>query len=338
MEAGHRVRLAGVLCALVVTAAASDAVAQTPVQVTDGEREASDARQANRCGTQANDLAEVISSWRRASGRATRDALLAQIPELRDRLRACMSEASGSLGRLRAAATADQPTGVAAGATLVGSSRGTFPVENVSRVVRAQNAAFRTCYENWMRSDPTLAGRITVQFTIATSGRVSSARAVENATGSRGLALCVTTAIQRLRWNPGPVGGPVTFQYPFVFAPEPEPGPGVDLSAITSGSSSATDIAAQQAVERAIRPRLRGVRACYDAALRLNANLRGAVTLDVTVHPIGAVRAVTVAGDELGDGLVATCVRQEVVNSVRRVNPAPVGQPRAYRFRFGFAP
>ena len=68
--------------------------------------------------------------------------------------------------------------------------------------------------------DAELSGRMAVQFTIETNGRISSARAVDNATGNEALATCVTSVVRRLRWDPGPVGGSVTFGYPFIFTPQ----------------------------------------------------------------------------------------------------------------------
>ena len=101
----------------------------------------------------------------------------------------------------------------------VGGS-GVFDQNQVTSMIRQRQSAFRRCYETELRNNPTLAGKVTVQFTIEERGNVSSARASENTTGSGSLASCVVGVIQRLRWAQGPEGGSVTFSYPFVFAPQ----------------------------------------------------------------------------------------------------------------------
>lgn len=97
---------------------------------------------------------------------------------------------------------------------------GEFDSSTVSAALRRASAAIRRCYENELRNSPTLSGKVTVQFTIQESGTVSGASASENTTGSGGLASCVTGAVGRMRFNPGPTGGSVQYRYPFVFSPQ----------------------------------------------------------------------------------------------------------------------
>jgi hypothetical protein len=97
---------------------------------------------------------------------------------------------------------------------------GVFDQNQVTSMIRQRQSAFRRCYETELRNNPTLAGKVSVQFTIEERGNVSAASATENTTGSAGLASCVVGVIRRLRWAQGPEGGSVTFNYPFVFAPQ----------------------------------------------------------------------------------------------------------------------
>ena len=101
----------------------------------------------------------------------------------------------------------------------VGGS-GDFDAAIVVRTIRARLRAIQRCYETELRRDPTLAGKVTVRFTIVERGTVSNASASENTTGSAAVATCVVSAIGRFRFNPGPEGGSVDFSYPFVFAPQ----------------------------------------------------------------------------------------------------------------------
>ena len=97
---------------------------------------------------------------------------------------------------------------------------GDFDASIVVRTIRARLRAITRCYETELRRDPTLAGKVTVRFTIVERGTVSNATATENTTGSPAVANCVVAAIRRFRFNPGPEGGSVDFSYPFVFAPQ----------------------------------------------------------------------------------------------------------------------
>ena len=80
--------------------------------------------------------------------------------------------------------------------------------------------AIQICYEQQLRRNPGLQGKVTVQFTIEQSGSVSKATATENTTSDPAVAACVTDTVKRFRFNPGPEGGSVTFSYPIVFAPQ----------------------------------------------------------------------------------------------------------------------
>ncbi|MFW6067491.1 MAG: TonB family protein [Myxococcota bacterium] len=97
---------------------------------------------------------------------------------------------------------------------------GQFDTSVVQRQIRARLRAIQRCYENELRKDPSLAGKVTVEFTIEQRGNVTGARAAQNTTGSSAVERCVVNTIRRFRFNPGPEGGSVTFSYPFVFAPQ----------------------------------------------------------------------------------------------------------------------
>lgn len=97
---------------------------------------------------------------------------------------------------------------------------GDFAAAQVVALLRQRLSAIRACYGNQLRRDPTLAGRVTVQFTIETSGAVHDVRAAENTTNDPAVGTCVTGVVSRFRWTPGPEGGSVTFSYPIVFSPQ----------------------------------------------------------------------------------------------------------------------
>jgi TonB family protein len=108
--------------------------------------------------------------------------------------------------------------GVRSGGDIGGS--GEFDAALVQRQIKLRIKSITRCYESELRKNPSLAGKVTVTFTIQQRGNVTDAKATQNTTGSPGVAECVTRAIGRFRFNPGPEGGSVTFRYPFVFQPQ----------------------------------------------------------------------------------------------------------------------
>lgn len=108
--------------------------------------------------------------------------------------------------------------GLNAGGDIGGA--GEFDAALVQRQIKQRLKSITRCYESELRKNPSLAGKVSVTFTIQERGNVTNARATENTTGSPGVADCVTRTISRFRFNPGPDGGSVTFRYPFVFQPQ----------------------------------------------------------------------------------------------------------------------
>jgi TonB family protein len=109
-------------------------------------------------------------------------------------------------------------TEVGAGEDIGGS--GEFDASLVVKMIKNRIGAIRACYERELKRNPTLAGKVTVQFTIEQQGNVSGVKVVDNTTGEAAVGTCVANAVQRFRFSPGPEGGSVSFSYPFVFAPQ----------------------------------------------------------------------------------------------------------------------
>lgn len=95
---------------------------------------------------------------------------------------------------------------------------GVFDPAIVARQIRTRASAVKACHETELRRSPTVEGKVAVRFVIQTTGSVTNVQITENTTGSDSLAACVSSTIGRLRFNPGPDGGSVTFSFPFVFA------------------------------------------------------------------------------------------------------------------------
>ena len=95
---------------------------------------------------------------------------------------------------------------------------GHIPPEVIQRIVRQNFGRFRACYESGLRSDPSLAGHVSVRFVI---GRDGSTMGVANGGSDLpdgGVVSCVVRAFGGLSF-PAPDDGIVTVVYPIVFAP-----------------------------------------------------------------------------------------------------------------------
>jgi hypothetical protein len=102
-----------------------------------------------------------------------------------------------------------------------GDSRtaGTGRVDNaaLNRYMNRQNARLQNCYNRELASNPSLGGRIQVEFTIDTSGAVSEANLRGNELNDS-VGNCILREVRR--WRPGSVeGGTVTVRRTYLFEP-----------------------------------------------------------------------------------------------------------------------
>jgi hypothetical protein len=95
-------------------------------------------------------------------------------------------------------------------------TNGYLSPEQINRVVRANAAAIRYCYEMEVQRQPSLRGRIEIQWRINLQGSVTTAR-VENSTmHNASVEGCIVRQIRRWRFDQ-PDGGEVVVSYPFIF-------------------------------------------------------------------------------------------------------------------------
>ncbi len=95
---------------------------------------------------------------------------------------------------------------------------GRLPPEVIQRIVRQNYGRFRMCYENGLRSNPNLEGRVTVRFVIGRDGSVSNVGNGGSDLPDPGVISCVVSAYYGLSF-PQPEGGIVTVVYPIMFSP-----------------------------------------------------------------------------------------------------------------------
>jgi hypothetical protein len=98
------------------------------------------------------------------------------------------------------------------------SVNGRLPPEVIQRIVRQNFGRFRLCYENGLRNNPNLQGRVTVKFVIDRSGAVAMTADGGSDIPDGGVVSCVVRGFGNLSF-PQPEGGMVTVVYPIMFAP-----------------------------------------------------------------------------------------------------------------------
>jgi len=107
-------------------------------------------------------------------------------------------------------ASAPQPRPSAA------DGQGSIDDRVVRNVVRSHLATLRTCYARGSERDATLAGQITVRFTIGPTGAVTSSELVASTlpTGGETIARCIAGLPNGWVFPP-PIGGSVVITHPF---------------------------------------------------------------------------------------------------------------------------
>jgi TonB family protein len=85
-------------------------------------------------------------------------------------------------------------------------------------VVRKYAAGIQFCYENELKHQPGLQGKLVVSLTVAPSGQVTDVKVVDDTLRSAALRDCATS--QMRAWKFPPVAdGTISFRAPFVFTP-----------------------------------------------------------------------------------------------------------------------
>ncbi|WP_272419537.1 AgmX/PglI C-terminal domain-containing protein [Polyangium jinanense] len=98
------------------------------------------------------------------------------------------------------------------------SLSGRLPPEVVRRIIRQNFGRFRLCYENGLRNNPNLQGRVSVRFVIGADGAVSNVGNGGSDMPDGGVVSCIVRSFERLSF-PRPEGGIVTVVYPIMFSP-----------------------------------------------------------------------------------------------------------------------
>ena len=90
----------------------------------------------------------------------------------------------------------------------------------VRDTIRKDLPKIHRCYESALRYEPELAGKVKVRFAVLRKGHVKTVKVVENTTGHAGVERCVARVIKSIRFPSRRSGKPLSFTFPFVFAPQ----------------------------------------------------------------------------------------------------------------------
>jgi TonB family protein len=93
---------------------------------------------------------------------------------------------------------------------------GYLSAEQINRVVRANQAALRYCYESEMQRQRSLRGKVVIQWRVDKNGGVPTARVASSTLNDPRVEGCIVRQVRKWRF-PQPDGGEVAVMYPFIF-------------------------------------------------------------------------------------------------------------------------
>jgi outer membrane biosynthesis protein TonB len=90
--------------------------------------------------------------------------------------------------------------------------------QKLAAFVKARMGPIKSCYENALKRNPSLRGKVSIRFTILETGGLADIAAAQNGLGAPEVAACIVQTMRAWRTQFRP-SGPVTVEYPFVFSP-----------------------------------------------------------------------------------------------------------------------
>lgn len=87
----------------------------------------------------------------------------------------------------------------------------------IQSIVSRESQRLKRLYEEWLKRDPSLSGRLTIKFVILPSGSVASVSVVKSTTNNTDFDEMVLRYIKRWQFPSVEGAGPVEVVYPFVF-------------------------------------------------------------------------------------------------------------------------
>jgi metallo-beta-lactamase class B len=97
--------------------------------------------------------------------------------------------------------------------------KGGIDKEVVRRIVRRHADEVKFCYEHALAANPTLAGRVVLNLTVAANGDVIDARVQDSTLGNAAVETCLAAVARNWEFPYPPPPGRVVISHPFVFKP-----------------------------------------------------------------------------------------------------------------------
>lgn len=94
---------------------------------------------------------------------------------------------------------------------------GSLDSGSIAKVVQKRMKSIQGCYNKELKRDPSLKGKVEIEFTIGENGRIEEALTVGNTMGNKTVANCILRMLNRWKF-PKPDGGSVTVVFPFIFS------------------------------------------------------------------------------------------------------------------------
>ena len=91
--------------------------------------------------------------------------------------------------------------------------------ELIRKVINGHRDQIRFCYELALQKAPALAGKVSVQFAVVSSGMVAAARVENSSAGSEALGDCLVSRVRSWQFPVGARSAGFRVTYPFVFKP-----------------------------------------------------------------------------------------------------------------------
>jgi TonB family protein len=96
---------------------------------------------------------------------------------------------------------------------------GNLDKDIVRRIVRAHINEVRSCYNGGLSKDATLAGKVTIEFTIAADGSVDASKVADSELPDAKVGECIAKAVKKWVFPKPTGGGQVSVLYPFILEP-----------------------------------------------------------------------------------------------------------------------
>ena len=97
--------------------------------------------------------------------------------------------------------------------------QGALDSDIIRRIVRSHINEVRSCYNAELSKDPNLGGNVVVEFIIAGTGKISSAKVQTHLTKNKAVGDCIAKAVKRWKFPKPQGGGNVIVTYPFNLSP-----------------------------------------------------------------------------------------------------------------------